>query len=146
MSRLRSALFAAAIIAAPLAGAQAQAIACGGADLDRVQIPFATGSSRLGPETGDAIQRAAERARAQNQRVCVFGKASKLGNADANARLAQARAQAVADALVARGVPRNFIQTLSQGEGYGDRLGTSSANNAQSDRSAEIAFITQAGE
>jgi outer membrane protein OmpA-like peptidoglycan-associated protein len=146
MLRLRYALFAAAIAAAPLAGAKAQAIACGGADMDRVEIPFATGSSRLGPETGDAIQRAAERARAQNLRVCVFGKASKLGNADANARLAQARARAVVDALVARGVPRNFIQTASQGEGYGGRLMDSSSNNAQSDRSAEIAFVTQTGQ
>ncbi len=143
MSRLRSVLFAAAIAAMPLAGAHAQAIACSDAATDRVQVPFATGSSRLGPETRDTIQRAADRARAQNLQVCVFGKASKLGNADANARLAQARAKAVADALVARGLPRNFVQIGSQGEGYGDRVMGSSTNNAQSDRSAEIAFLTQ---
>lgn len=143
MLRLRSALLAAAIAAMPLAGAKAQAIACSDAATDRVQVPFATGSSRLGADSRDPIQRAAERARAQNLQLCIFGKASKLGNADANARLAQARAKAVADALVARGVPRNFIQIASQGEGYGDRVMGSSTNNAQSDRTAEIAFLTQ---
>lgn len=143
MSRLRSAIIAVAFAAVPMAGAHAQGIACSNASTDRVEIQFATGSSRLGADARDPIARAAERARAQNLQLCVFGKASKLGNADANSRLAQARAKAVADALVARGVPRNFIQIASQGEGFGDSVLGSSSNNSASDRTAEIAFLTQ---
>lgn len=93
MARLSPLLFLAILALAPaLPGpAAAQGNACGSVGVDRVQVLFATGSSRLDARARDLVRRAAERSRAQYLPLCIVGKASKRGDAAANARLARAR-------------------------------------------------------
>lgn len=43
-------------------------------------------------------------------------------------------------------MPRNYIRTESQGEGFGDWLFGGSTNDAQTDRSADIVFLSQVGQ
>ncbi len=52
-------------------------------------------------------------------RVCLLGTADKLGNAASNKVLSINRAKAVANALVAQGIPGKYLIYNATGEAYG---------------------------
>ncbi|ABS62470.1 OmpA/MotB domain protein [Parvibaculum lavamentivorans DS-1] len=83
-------------------------------------IYFETNSSRIDPKYDKEFARIVKLAKGQNaQQICVFGKASKIGNQQGNINLSNKRAQNVAAALEAQGWPRSKMVTLAEGEAWG---------------------------
>ncbi len=83
-------------------------------------VYFNTNSSRVDPKYQKDFERIYELAKGQNaQQICLFGKASKVGNPAANAELSRKRARNVADAFVALGWPASKIAISSEGEAWG---------------------------
>lgn len=73
-------------------------------------VYFGSGSAQLTSDGRDTIRAAAAAARTDNvTTVRVAGYADTTGSADANERLSQRRAQAVAAELAAQGIPRERI-------------------------------------
>jgi outer membrane protein OmpA-like peptidoglycan-associated protein len=80
-------------------------------------VYFAVGSARVSPE-GREVIRAAAAAASQNDeaRILVTGYTDASGPADLNERLSKRRAEALAAALEAEGVPRDRIAVVWHGE------------------------------
>jgi OOP family OmpA-OmpF porin len=71
----------------------------------------------LTPGSDDYLQQAAEiLAGFEGMVVEIKGHADDVGAADANLQLSQARAQAVVDALIRRGVDAGILQAVGHGE------------------------------
>ena len=77
---------------------------------------FEDGSAALGAEANAGLDEAAELAkRYAAVKLQVAGYADPEGTSEANRALSRARAQAVADALVARGVARDRLSVVGRG-------------------------------
>ena len=79
------------------------------------KIEFATGSARIAPESSTLLDQLARAVIGCDVRVTVEGHTDSTGSAALNERLSLARAQAVRDALVIRGVSADLLDA----EGYG---------------------------
>jgi OOP family OmpA-OmpF porin len=85
------------------------------------KVYFATGSARLDDAANKTLSEAVDLAGKFNTlRVVVSGYTDTAGNAAANERLSQRRAQVVAAALRIRGVARDAIKVKGYGEKYLD--------------------------
>lgn len=96
-----------AAAAAAAAGAGARAVVVTGLP---ASVHFALGSAALGADERATINAAAEAARSDGARLAVTGYTDRTGNLALNERLAQSRASAVRDALVAAGTPAASIE------------------------------------
>lgn len=103
-------------------------------------VLFDLGSAQLRPEAKPVIAQAAATAKArQSVKVCIVGQTDKLGDKNYNAKLAQARSQAVAAELAKQGYPAKNIVIASNPEAFGNMsLGSSDAS--EKDRRVTIIF------
>ena len=76
-------------------------------------VHFALGSAAITPDDGRLIEEAAAAIRQDNLRVGITGYTDRTGNLPLNERLAQQRAEAVRDRLVASGVPASSIEMVA---------------------------------
>lgn len=76
-------------------------------------VHFALGSAAISPDDGRLIEEAAAAIKQDNLRVGVTGYTDRTGNLPLNERLAQQRAEAVRDRLVANGVPASSIEMVA---------------------------------
>ena len=73
------------------------------------------------PEFKPAIAQAAATAKARKStKVCVVGQTDKLGDKNYNAKLAQARSQAVAGELIRAGYPAKDVIIAANPEAFGN--------------------------
>lgn len=79
-------------------------------------VYFDSGSAELRPDAMDIVHTVAADAPQSGVRFEVTGYADTAGPADYNERLSQRRAEAVASALAAQGVPRDLIAVRWVGE------------------------------
>ena len=94
---------------------------------------FESGSDRLDPNARDVVTFAARAARiAEPAEIAVTGYADPAGDASDNQTLSQRRAEAVAKALRASGVPAGEIRTAARG--------AAAAGTAERARRVEISF------
>jgi outer membrane protein OmpA-like peptidoglycan-associated protein len=83
-------------------------------------VYFDTNSSRFRDQDRAKLKRIVDIAKGhQAQQICLFGKASKTGNASANANLGRKRAVSVAREIEAMGWPRSRIVIGTEGEAWG---------------------------
>ncbi|MCW5728566.1 OmpA family protein [Parvibaculum sp.] len=83
-------------------------------------VYFETNSSRVDPKYQKDFERIVKLAKGQKAgQICLFGKASKVGDPKANIELSRKRARNVADGLVAAGWPRAQIPIVAEGEAWG---------------------------
>src|SRR5437899_1919955 len=102
-------------------------------------VLFAVGSTQIDAPGMEKIRAAAKLAKdLYIRKVCVRGKADKQGNADYNLTLSVKRAEAVANALIKRGVDASTVLVVGKGEGYGDSINI--FDDSQIDRSAKISL------
>ena len=73
----------------------------------------ALGSAEISPNDGRLIEEAAAAIKQDNLRVGITGYTDRTGNLPLNERLAQQRAEAVRDRLVAAGVPAASIEMVA---------------------------------
>lgn len=144
MSTLRNAVLgavAAFAAAAMPAAAQVQCgrISPGDPGLEQHVVFFGVGSSALDQAARAVVDRAANRATATfKTEICLIGRTSPTGSAQANQRLAQQRIQAVQSALIQRGVRRDTLGSFAPAAAFGTRRDR--AEN-QADRSVTIIFV-----
>jgi outer membrane protein OmpA-like peptidoglycan-associated protein len=101
-------------------------------------VLFDLGSAVLKPEFKPAIAEAAATANArQAVKVCVVGQTDKLGDKNYNAKLAQARSQAVASELIKAGYPAKNVIIASNPEAFGN-MSFGSNNASEKDRRVTI--------
>ncbi len=87
-----------------------------GAVPDSITVYFASGSTAIRQADLDKLDFAARLYREAKPIVMqVAGSADSTGNAEANLRLSQSRADAVFRGLVARGIPAERFQILAKG-------------------------------
>jgi len=87
------------------------------------RLTFETGSATIRPESREQLENIAAILQAYPAvRIKLGGYTDNTGDRAANRRLSQARADAVRDALIAKGVERDRIEA----EGYGDQYPVSS--------------------
>jgi len=83
-------------------------------------VYFETNSSRVDPKYEKDFARIVKLAKGQKAgQICLFGKASKVGDPKANAALSQKRARNVAAGLEAAGWPRSKMPIVAEGEAWG---------------------------
>ena len=83
-------------------------------------VYFETNSSRVDPKYQKAFERIVKFAKGQKAgQICLFGKASKVGDPAANIALSQKRARNVAAGLEAAGWPRSKMPIVAEGEAWG---------------------------
>jgi len=103
-------------------------------------VMFDLGSAALRPEARPAIAQAAATARARKStKVCVVGQTDKLGDKNYNAKLAQARSQAVASELVRAGYPAKDVIIASNPEAFGN-MSFGGNDASEKDRRVTIVF------
>jgi outer membrane protein OmpA-like peptidoglycan-associated protein len=79
-------------------------------------INFATGSTAIDATARRRLDEAASRIRGRfATEVCLFGQASRVGNAQANQQLSQRRIATVQGELTRRGVNRNVLGSRAVG-------------------------------
>jgi outer membrane protein OmpA-like peptidoglycan-associated protein len=102
-------------------------------------VLFDLGSSVLKPDAKPTIQKAATTAKArQAVKVCVVGQTDKLGDKNYNAKLAQARSQAVASELVRNGLSSDKVIIASNPEAFGN---TSFGEKDASEKDRRVTII-----
>ena len=107
---------------------------------DEYRVYFHTSGNELSEEAIRRIDRAHSIASARDvKQLCIVGQASKEGNAKRNADLAYARAEAVANAFVARGWRRDQIVVRSKGESWGFMTDWLTDDSA-ADRRVDVTF------
>ena len=95
---------------------------------------------RCKPEAKPAIAQAAATAKArQSTKVCVVGQTDKLGDKNYNAKLAEARSQAVAGELVRAGYPAKDVIIASNPEAFGN-MSFGGNDASEKDRRVTIMF------
>jgi outer membrane protein OmpA-like peptidoglycan-associated protein len=103
-------------------------------------VLFDLGSSVLKPDAKPTIQKAAATAKArQAVKVCVVGQTDKLGDKNYNAKLAQARSQAVAAELVKGGLAADKVVIASNPEAFGN-MSFGEKDAQEKDRRVTIIF------
>ena len=103
-------------------------------------VLFDLGSAVLKPEAKPAIQQAVATAKArQVVKICVVGQTDKIGDKNYNAKLGQARSQAVAAQLVRDGMPADKVVIASNPEAFGN-LSFGSKDAEEKDRRVTILF------
>ena len=103
------------------------------------QVLFDTGSTKLSANAQKTINEQASLAKSNYiQQICLTGYTDKQGNADANQKLAQARANAVAAALVKQGVDPKAIVITPVGTTGATIFGRGAQSSA--DRRVDIKF------
>jgi outer membrane protein OmpA-like peptidoglycan-associated protein len=107
---------ASAALTAPESPAQACTRSLAGA-LAGEQIGFSSGSAAIDARSAPLLDRLAEEARACAGIIRIEGHTDTVGRGAFNRNLSQARAAAVRDALIARGVPAERLQA----QGYAAR-------------------------
>ena len=113
---LYAVLLSAALAGAPAAGQQSGDDASAEASEESLTVLFRTGQARLRPDQRDQLDRAARVFRDGNPVVMIItGSADTVGDPSVNLDLSIERARAVADGLVARGIPIERLQVLGQG-------------------------------
>ncbi len=123
MKKLAVLLAASALFATPSLAQTVERCPSAGAapESKPVWIMFDLGSAALRPEARPAIAEAAATAKArQSVKVCVVGQTDKLGDKNYNAKLAQARSQAVASELIHAGYPAQKVVIASNPEAFGN--------------------------
>jgi OOP family OmpA-OmpF porin len=104
---------------------------------------FATGSSRLLSGAGSKLDEVVQAAQGQAQvQLSVTGYTDSVGNADANVKLSQARAEAVKAYLVSKGVAASRISTAGKGAAEPVADNTSAEGRAKN-RRVEVSYTTQ---
>lgn len=101
-------------------------------------VLFDLGSAVVKLEFKPAIAEAAATAKArQAVKVCVVGQTDKLGDKNYNAKLAQARSQAVANELIKAGYPARNVIIASNPEAFGN-MSFGDNNASEKDRKVTI--------
>ncbi|MBL8327038.1 MAG: OmpA family protein [Rubrivivax sp.] len=104
--------------AAPAAALGPAATACEAAFaklLSSSRIEFASGTATIDARSAALLGTLAETARGCPGRLLIEGHADNVGDPEANRRLSEARAAAVRDALLQRGVPATQLEALGFG-------------------------------
>ena len=113
---IRAAALAVALCAAPAIAQQTEAGTQVGEPEDGITVLFPTGASVLQSDQQDQLDQAARLFRDGNPVVMIItGTADTVGDPSVNLDLSINRARAVADGLVARGIPIERLQVLGQG-------------------------------
>ena len=103
-----------------------------------INVQFATGSTAISSADQQRIAEMAKIAKASKiQQICIKGFTDKQGDAAANKRLSQARAEAVAQEFGKHGIGRDYLAIDSGGEPGGSLFG-SAQSQAQADRRVEV--------
>ncbi|HTR87334.1 MAG TPA: OmpA family protein [Reyranella sp.] len=103
-------------------------------------VLFDLGSAVLRPEAKPTIAQAVATAKArQSVKVCVVGQTDKLGDKNYNAKLAQARSQAVAAELVRQGLAGNKVVIATNPEAFSN-ISFGSHDASEKDRRVTIVF------
>lgn len=111
MTPLVRALAAATVLATAFA-----APAAAQDDADSLKVYFASGSASIASDQSGTLDQAARLFREGSPFVMILsGGADTVGAAERNLDLSLSRARAVADALVARGIPVARLQVLGRG-------------------------------
>lgn len=77
----------------------------------RQKISFRAEKTELTPASAKILDALAERLKSENVRIKITGHSCALGSKEINQRISEKRAQVVKEALVARGVPAERIDT-----------------------------------
>jgi outer membrane protein OmpA-like peptidoglycan-associated protein len=102
-------------------------------------VRFATGSAALDETARRQVARAADRIRGRfASEVCLIGRASRVGNADANLRLSRQRIAAVQAELRRRGVAADVLGSRAEGDA---RSGALARSNESGERSVQIVLV-----
>jgi outer membrane protein OmpA-like peptidoglycan-associated protein len=108
-------------------------------------VLFDTGAATLKPGADLVIGRLGDfLGEHPETRVIIEGHADSRGSETFNQELSSRRAQAVADALIARGVPSNRFEILGRGESF-PVASNESAAGRQQNRRVEIVFSDEKG-
>jgi outer membrane protein OmpA-like peptidoglycan-associated protein len=108
-------------------------------------VLFDTGRATLKPGADLSLDRLASYLKGNPQtRILIEGHTDSTGSADFNQALSERRAEAVANALIERGVPADALRTLGRGEDY-PVASNQSAAGRQQNRRVEIVFSDAAG-
>jgi OOP family OmpA-OmpF porin len=86
------------------------------AAIRQYQVYFDFDKSNLTPDARRIVEQAAAAAKRSNGTIELVGRADRVGTDAYNLRLSERRAKAVADALVAQGIPRSRISARGVGE------------------------------
>jgi outer membrane protein OmpA-like peptidoglycan-associated protein len=108
-------------------------------------VLFDTDQATLKPGAATEIERLATFLQENaDMRIRIEGHTDSVGTEDYNQELSRRRAQAVADALVSRGIAQSRIEVVGRGEGFPV---VSNANSAgrQQNRRVEIVFSSPEG-
>jgi outer membrane protein OmpA-like peptidoglycan-associated protein len=108
-------------------------------------VLFDTGKSTLKPGATPTLDRVSSYlTQFPMTRLMIEGHTDSQGSAATNRELSQLRAQAVADALVARGVPRNRLDIVGRGPDM-PVASNSSPEGRQQNRRVEMVFSDDSG-
>lgn len=90
--------------------------AVGAQDVDALRVFFPTGGASVQRDGNQVLDEAARLFRAGNPIVMIVsGGADTVGDPTRNLQLSVSRAQAVANGLVARGIPADRLQVMGRG-------------------------------
>lgn len=138
-----SLLLAAAVLSLAMARPAAAAVDCSTVQTEtgaeQFAVRFATGSTAIDDAGRRQLDRAARRIAGRfASEVCLVGRASRTGNAQANMRLSQQRIAAVRRELTRRNVQQAVLGSRALGDTAGS-AGT--GRNASGERSVTIVIV-----
>lgn len=140
MFRIVSTLMAVLLLSLSPATAQETAPAAAVEPEEGITVLFRTGSARLDRDQDETLDGAARLFRDGNPVVMIVtGTADTIGDPSDNLDLSIARARAVADGLVDRGIPIERLQVLGQGNSELPVVTDDEVSNADN-RSAQITW------